>query len=50
MAPRRWSWAEARRCHDWLSKLDSERELPAESAAYGQGVRLVLAVELARWG
>ena len=38
------------RCRDLLSELDSEPKLPAESAAYGHGVRVVLAVELARWG
>jgi hypothetical protein len=50
MAPRRRLLVGARRCRDLLSELDSERKLPAESAAYGQGVRVVLAVELARWG
>jgi hypothetical protein len=50
MAPPWRSVAEACRCRDLLSELDSEWKLPAESAAYGQGVRVVLAVELARWG
>jgi hypothetical protein len=43
-------WWAPTRCRDLLSELDSEPKLPAESAAYGQGVRVVLVVELARWG
>lgn len=46
-------WASLRapcRYLNLLNELDWEPKLPAESAAYGQGARVVLAVELARWG
>jgi len=41
-------WVISGSCHG--RGLDSQRQVPAQSAAYGQDERAGLVVELARWG